>query len=187
MSVRPVYSEEQVATAVLAVKANRGFVKPVADKMGLKSQTLGRWVDGSRRADGAASRAAMVHKAEQNLLDGFLELAVAARQVALEKIGSASAYQATLIGGISYDKYLLGTGRPTSRTESLKARYVEGDSLRSIASRVVDVPALPLGLARGERTPKVAGGEGRGSYLTQSPQTKEPRKRTKKIAQNTSA
>src|SRR4029077_14497894 len=115
---------------------NSGFVKPVADKMSLLSQTVSRWVRGDRRADGAATRAIAVHKAEQTLLDGFMELAIAARKVALEKIGSASAYQATLIGGISYDKYLLGTGRPTSRTESRSVRYVTEDALERISARV---------------------------------------------------
>jgi hypothetical protein len=136
---RPSYSEAEVAGAVLAVKANRGYVKPVADAMGLKSQTLGRWVRGDRRAAGAAKRAAMVHKQEQALLEGFLESALRAQELAMspEKLEKASSYQLMLMSAVGYDKFLLGTGRPTSRSETLKARYVEPEALRKISSTAV--------------------------------------------------
>ena len=139
------YSEEEVAAAVLAVKANRGYVQPVAEKMGLHSQTLGRWVRGDRRASGAAKRALMVHKAEQELLEGFLESALRSQELAMapETLAKASAYQLTIMAGINYDKYLLGSGRPTSRSEVLKARYVEPEGLRKLSAAIVTVASKP--------------------------------------------
>lgn len=131
------YSEQEIAAAVLAVKANNGYIKPVADKMGLNHETLGRWVRGQRRGSGAANRAVMVHKQEQELIAGFLELAGVATKQALANIGEAKSRDASIVAGIAYDKYLLGTGRPTSRTEQLRARYVEPEALRKISSTAV--------------------------------------------------
>jgi hypothetical protein len=134
-----------VAGAVLAVKANRGFVKPVADAMGLKSQTLGRWVRGDRRSAGAGERAILVQKQERELLEGFLESALRAQEMAMspENLAKASSYQLTLMAAVNYDKFLLGTGRPTSRSETLKARYVEPEALRKVSSMAIDVPSRP--------------------------------------------
>lgn len=137
------YPEAEVAAAVLAVKANNGYVKPVADKLGLHHQTLERWVKGERRASGAPTRAMMVHKAEEELIQGFLELAGAATKQALANIGDAKSRDASIVAGIAYDKYLLGTGRPTSRTETLKARYVESDALRKVSASVIEGEAKP--------------------------------------------
>jgi hypothetical protein len=61
----------------------------------------------------------------------------------LEKVKKATLRDNTIAAGTAQDKLNILTGRPTSITEVLRARYVEGNSLRSMASRVIDVPALP--------------------------------------------
>jgi len=87
----------------------------------------------------------MVHKAEQELLEGFLESALRSQELAMspETLAKASAYQLTIMAGINYDKYLLGSGRPTSRSEVLKARYVEPEGLRKLSAAIVTVASKP--------------------------------------------
>lgn len=71
-----------------------------------------------------------------------------------EKVRKASLKENIWAAGTSQDKLNILTGRPSAITETRVARYVEGDSLRAVASFVIDVPALPAGrkdLARAGR------------------------------------
>jgi len=178
------YTEEEVAAGLNAVLANGGKIRSTAREIGVPVMTVSQWASQSRRVPRSASEAA--HRAELSTrnredtvrrLDEVIPLALAR---VVEAIPDEGAYRAMLTAAIAIDKRQLLTGGVTSRTETVKARYVEGDSLRSIASRVIDVPALPAGQVRSDRTPKVAGGQVRGSYLTQPPERKEPRAKKKR-------
>lgn len=145
MSVEPrskSYSQEVKDGAILAVASNNGYVKPTAEQIGIPVRTLQAWWNKYLEA---AQDLTVRHKDGQGLADRFLAIAIAAQDRVMELLPETkSAYQAALIEGINLDKYLLLTGRPTSRTEILKARYVDPDALRKVSQEVIDVPAKEL-------------------------------------------
>jgi hypothetical protein len=120
-----------------------GFVKPAATALDIPRPTLNRW---SKKEDPAAERAKAAlseHSKVSKLAETFLNLAQAAAEHAFANLDKASPYHGALISAISLDKWALITGRPTSRTEVLRARYVEPASLRSLSSGVIDVETSP--------------------------------------------
>lgn len=137
------YSQEEKDGVLLAVALNggTGSIKPTAARLGMPRETVaGQW---NRYLDEAHALTSS-HKEGQTLADRFLAIAIAAQNRVMELLGEEkSAYRAALIEGINFDKWALITGRPTSRTEILKARYVEPEALRRTASAVIDVPARP--------------------------------------------
>ena len=175
------YSDAEIQGALQAVEANRGYIKPTAEALGIPEKTLYNWtVERGQRARAARTRL-LGGNDDLGLADRFLDVVIAAQDRTMEALPKASAYQAALIGAISIDKRQLILGRPTSRSEQVRTRYVEGDALHSMAARVIDLPALPA-LTRPDRTPKVAGQVKMSYPLRQSPESKGKRKRAPRRA-----
>jgi hypothetical protein len=140
------YSEEDVAASLTALRANDGVVKRTAEDLGIPRMTLAQWAMETRRpqtAGNAAQRLQVSQDKSQEtirMLDAIIPQALA--RVA-EALPSVNGYQAMLVSAIAIDKRQLLSGGPTSRTETLRARYVEPASLRSLSSGVIDVEASP--------------------------------------------
>jgi hypothetical protein len=136
-------------------------VKSTARQVDVPRGTLQHWEkDGTERSR-QAREAITEHSKVKTLAETFLKLAQAAANHSLANLDKASPYHGALISAISLDKWALITGRPTSRTEVLRARYVEPASLRSLSSGVIDVEASPQRVRGvGERAPASQLGEG---------------------------
>lgn len=148
------YSEAEVAESLTALRANDGVVKRTAEDLGIPRMTLAQWAMESRRPQSARNqdiRLKVSHdKSEETIrmLDAIIPQALA--RVA-EALPSVNGYQAMLVSAIAIDKRQLLSGGPTSRTETLRARYVEPASLRSLSSGVIDVESHPPQRVRGVR------------------------------------
>lgn len=138
------YSAEDKGAALLALDLNKGFVKPTAQQLEIPRDTLNTWSKKEDPAAEAAKGEILQHKNVQKLAETLFRLAQAGADHALANIGDASPYHGALIGAIALDKWSLITGRPTSRTEVLRARYVDPDALRKISQEVIDVEAKRL-------------------------------------------
>lgn len=136
---RRIYSDAEMVGALRAVDANKGYIKPTADALGIPAKTLSNWTLNKGKRAIQARNASLGHNEDLGIADRYLDIIIAAQDRTLEAIGSASAYQAALIGAISTDKRQLILGRPTSRTEAIRTRYVDGDALRGMANRVIDI------------------------------------------------
>jgi hypothetical protein len=164
------YTPEDKAQALMALDLNKGYVRPTADMIGLPQANLDRWKD-RRDAAVESARAALSETTKvKTLADTFLKLAQAGADHALATLDKASPYHGALISAISLDKWALITGRPTSRTEVLRARYVEPASLRSLSSSVIDV----------EASPQRVRGVGDGAAPSHLPAGQKAKRRTKK-------
>lgn len=144
-AVQRSYSDQEKGAALLALDLNNGYVKSSAHQLDVPRGTLQHWDKASEEVKARARAALSEHSKVQTLADTFLRLAQAGADHALATLERASPYHGALIGAIALDKWALITGRPTSRTEVLKARYVEPASLRLTAAAVIDVPALTSG------------------------------------------
>lgn len=134
------YSAEEKGAALLALDMNNGFVKSTARQIDVPRGTLQHWDQAPESVKTAAREAITEHSKVANLAETFLKLAQAGAEHALANLDRATPYHGALIGAIALDKWALITGRPTSRTEVLRARYVEPTALRQLAAKVVDVP-----------------------------------------------
>jgi hypothetical protein len=183
MAERGVYSDQDIVGALKAVDANLGYVKPTAAALGIPEKTLWNWTHRGGKRALAARRRMLSGNEDSAIADRYLDIVIAAQDQTMAALPKASAYQAVMIGAVAFDKRQLGLGRPTSRSEVVRTRYVEGDALHSMAARVIDVPALPSPVLPGQaRTPKVAG-VGRKSYpLRQSAGSKAKKKRAPRKA-----
>ena len=140
---RRTYSEEDIAGALTSLRANDGQVRATARELGIPPMTLGQWATETRRPETPANRpnriAVSTHQVEETIsqLSAIIPQALAR---VVEALPTLNGYQAMLAAAIAIDKRQLLSGGPTSRTEVLRARYVEPTALRELARKVIDVP-----------------------------------------------
>ena len=140
-AVQRSYTDADKGAALFGLDLNGGVVKTTAEALDIPRSNLEHW-DDKRGEPGisAARQAISDHKNVQDLAEQFFELARRAIHHSMANLDKATPYHGALIAAISLDKWALITGRPTSRTEVLRARYVEPTALRELARKVIDVP-----------------------------------------------
>lgn len=142
---RRVYSEEDIAGALTSMRANEGQVRATSREIGVPATTLSQWARDARRPETAENSArrhvVSTQQAEETIQQLSAIIPQALARVA-EALPTLNGYQAMLAAAIAIDKRQLLSGGPTSRTEVLRARYVEPTALRALAAKVVDVPVI---------------------------------------------
>lgn len=111
---RQQYSDEDKATALAALDANRGNVKGTAKNLGIPEPTLRSWAKG--RGTNAAVADLQAHK-KKDLADKLEDIAHKLAGAISDKIKDATLQQTATSLGIVVDKMQLLRGQPTNITD----------------------------------------------------------------------
>lgn len=140
---RRTYTDEEIATALVTLRANRGNAKKTATQLGISRTTLRQWAGLSPVKGKQVEPAKVTAKGEQlaQKLDAIADtlaerLAEAARTVPLET--AADLRNAAISQGITIEKASFARGGPTQRTESLRVSLVDPDELAKASLRVIE-------------------------------------------------
>ena len=143
------FNEDDVASALAALKANRGNAKKTARDLGISRTTLRSWaaVANGQTWSGGTPRSAspaVITKAERSLAEKWFMVANECVDWAHEILAggkdgkSIDVRNMLLSGAIATDKHQLLVGGPTVRSEILRVSLVSPDALRSGTLKIIE-------------------------------------------------
>lgn len=140
------YSEDDVASALTSLRGNEGRIRSTARDLAIPAMTLSQWASEARRpetAENAPRRHEVSTRQVEETIQTLSEVIPQALARVKEALPSLNGYQAMLTAAIAIDKRQLLSGGATSRTEVLRARYVEPGDLRKLSGAVIDTTVSP--------------------------------------------
>lgn len=137
------YTDEEIAHALAALRANRGNAKKTATQLGIPRTTLRQWA-GLSPVKGKQVPLAKVEAASAELATTFEKISGRITEKVLEavervELKNAQDIRNMLVGaGITTDKGQLLRGGATSRVESVRVSLMEPSELRDRSLRVIE-------------------------------------------------
>ena len=134
------FTEDERASAIATLTANRGNAKRTARNLGIPRTTLRQWVGRAKSSTAVPAKTspAVVDAYKGRLARKFEEFADLALDEVPSRIPTMSGRDLLFQAAIATDKVLLLRGQATNRTESLKISLVVPGGLRSAAGNVLE-------------------------------------------------
>ncbi|HYH63586.1 MAG TPA: transposase [Urbifossiella sp.] len=149
------YSDDERASALAALAANGGKVKPTAKQLGIAETTLRQWAEGHRHPEAAQMSALK----KGPLADRLEEIAWQLADALPGKVETASLQQTATSLAIAIDKMQLLRNKPTT----INRDVVDSDAdLRGLSDAELDA-RLAAAAERAREASAADGGEGDGA------------------------